>query len=136
MVQQLGLATMPSLLAMSSRLTSGTTSGTLSFMRQAELLSITMGCASPATGPFRQALQLGGGGGSDLVECWRLRQGGGVAVANGLQDRRLVVAHRGEPGELSWLGLHDLAPRSEQRSCEGGDHKQDEQEQAGDNQHD
>src|SRR2546427_392372 len=56
--QQFGLAMMPSLSRMSSRFTSGTTSGTFSFMRQAELLSITRAPASAATGAYIRAISV------------------------------------------------------------------------------
>src|SRR3989475_8783286 len=47
---------MPSLSLMSSPFTSGTTSGTFSFMRHAELLSITRAPDSAATGPYIKAM--------------------------------------------------------------------------------
>ena len=54
--QQLGLAMMPSFSEISLPFTSGTTSGTFSFMRQAELLSITSAPDSAATGPYMSAI--------------------------------------------------------------------------------
>ena len=56
MAQQLGLAMMPSFSRMSSALTSGTTSGTFAFIRQAELLSMTRAPDSAATGPYIRAV--------------------------------------------------------------------------------
>ncbi len=51
MVEQLGLATMPSCESRASGLTSATTSGTSSFMRQNEELSTTTAPASANRGP-------------------------------------------------------------------------------------
>jgi len=55
-VEQFGLAMMPLCLAMSARLTSGTTSGTSFPIRQAELLSITTAPALAAIGAYSRLM--------------------------------------------------------------------------------
>src|ERR1700682_3050740 len=103
MVQQLGLAMIPSLSRMSSLFTSGTTSGTFSFMRQAALLSMTSAPLSAASGPYINAM-------SPLAANRAMSMPLNAFSASGSPKREVAVAgHRQSLRAFRSKGDHAIA---------------------------